>query len=102
VVVVVGLVVFAIWSWAQYNVVEHPDGYGLAAEVHPAGGLAAAIVPVDVRNCPSTFCGTVGRLDYSTTVVVTGWAGKYTGKHGNCLYNEFQTGVWLRLTSTFQ
>ena len=28
---------------------------------------------------------------------MTGWAGKYTGNHGNCLHNEFQSGVWLRL-----
>jgi hypothetical protein len=28
---------------------------------------------------------------------VTGWAGKYTGKRGDCRYNEFQSGVWLRV-----
>lgn len=28
---------------------------------------------------------------------VRGWAGKYTGKHGNCKTNEFQSSVWLRV-----
>ena len=97
VVVVVGLVVFAIWSWAQYNAVEHPDGYGMAGEVHPANGSADPFVEVDARYCPSSFCGTAGTLSHRYDAVVNGWAGKYTGKRGNCLHNEFQSGVWLRL-----
>jgi len=96
-VVVVGGLVFAIWSWAQYNAVEHPDGYGLAGEVHPANGSALPMVPVAARYCPSTFCGAATTLQYDWGGTVTGWAGKYTGKHGNCSHNEFQSGVWLRL-----
>lgn len=96
VIVVVGLVVFAFWSWAQYNSVEHADGYGLAGEVHPANGSAVPMVPVDTRYCPSSFCGTKATLDdYGRGV--TGWAGRYTGKRGNCLNNDFQSGVWLRV-----
>jgi hypothetical protein len=97
VVVVVGLVVFASGSWAQYNTVEHTDGYGLAGEVHPASGSAVPIVPVDTRYCPSSLCGTAIKLHYDWGGAVTGWAGKYTGKHGNCMYNDFQSGVWLRV-----
>jgi hypothetical protein len=96
-VVVVGLVVFAIVSWAQYNAVEHADGYGLAGEVHPASGSAFPTVPVGARYCPSSFCGTATTLQYNWGGVVTGWAGRYTGKHGNCMSNEFQSGVWLRV-----
>jgi len=96
VIVVVWLAAFAFETWAQYNAIEHLDGYGLAGEVHPANGSAVPKVPVDVRYCPSSLCGIAFTSHANYGVPVTGWAGKYTGRDGNCTHNEPVSGVWLR------